>query len=252
MLMQALVVCGVFASAGFFQPARPGTPDESRRQPGGPNMAERFVDRLMAQDANGDGKLSRDEVPERVAERLFDDADADKDGFLTREELTTFMANRRGPAAGGPPEEDDAAGPPQTFDDSMHRAGRAFRTLRRSPLDESSRETDLKALQAVEVGLLSAKTQFGEVEWSEKAKAEFGEDKDAYAKAFRMHLLRALSEALEAEKALVEGDSAAAKTHLTKLNELREQSHTLFQTEEDEDERPARGGGMPAPKDGDD
>jgi Ca2+-binding EF-hand superfamily protein len=78
---------------------RPAMPEGAEggpgRQVGGPGQG---VDRMMAMDKNGDGKLSKDELPERM-QAIFADADTDKDGFLSKAELTARMAQ---PGAGGP------------------------------------------------------------------------------------------------------------------------------------------------------
>jgi len=50
-----------------------------------PSAAD-MVKALMAFDKNGDGNLTRDEVPERM-QGLFDRADADKNGILSAEEI---------------------------------------------------------------------------------------------------------------------------------------------------------------------
>ena len=63
------------------------TQSENRTQ----RAAERFFSR---NDKNKDGKLSREEFPERQR-RLFDQIDADKDGFVTLEEDVHFRNNRR-------------------------------------------------------------------------------------------------------------------------------------------------------------
>lgn len=64
-----------------------------RRGEGGPGpgatpamSADDLADTLMAFDRNGDGKLTRAEIPERF-QGLFDRADTNKDGVLTKEEL---------------------------------------------------------------------------------------------------------------------------------------------------------------------
>lgn len=54
-----------------------------------------IIDRLMESDANGDGKLQRDELPERMG-RLFDRLDTNGDGVLDAEELEDLMNARRG------------------------------------------------------------------------------------------------------------------------------------------------------------
>lgn len=51
-------------------------------------------------DANGDGKLSKDELPERFGQRIMQ-ADADKDGVVTKEEFAE-IAKQMGGGRGGP------------------------------------------------------------------------------------------------------------------------------------------------------
>jgi len=65
--------------------------------------AQAFVAQLLTYDKNGDGKLAKDELPERM-QVLMDRADANKDGFVDKAELTTFaeQAARRNPGGGGP------------------------------------------------------------------------------------------------------------------------------------------------------
>jgi Ca2+-binding EF-hand superfamily protein len=57
-----------------------------------PRLAEETVKTLMAFDANGDGKLSKSELPDRF-QGLFDRGDQNKDGFLTPEEIRTMAAS---------------------------------------------------------------------------------------------------------------------------------------------------------------
>jgi hypothetical protein len=81
---------------------------------GGGNPEE-LVTRMMAFDKNGDGKLGRDELPERM-QGLMDRADANKDGFVDKAELTALAArqSQRGPGAregSGRPEGRGEGGP---------------------------------------------------------------------------------------------------------------------------------------------
>jgi collagen type III alpha len=76
-----------------------------QRGPGGPGgeggEGGSFIDRMFQRsDANGDGKLTKDEVPERMAPML-DGADTNEDGAIDRAELEAAMANMRN-RGGGP------------------------------------------------------------------------------------------------------------------------------------------------------
>ena len=66
------------------------------------NVVEENVKTLMAFDADGDGKLSKAELPERFR-GIFDRADENRDGFLTADEIRKVAT-----ALAGPPE---SAGP---------------------------------------------------------------------------------------------------------------------------------------------
>ena len=84
--------------------ARPAMPEGrgrgGRGEGGGQtDMAAEMVKTLMAFDANGDGKLSKSELPERF-QGLFDRADANHDGFLTPEEIHTMAAAQAAPTGG--------------------------------------------------------------------------------------------------------------------------------------------------------
>jgi len=66
-----------------------------------------LVTRMMAFDADKDGKLTKAEVTDERLLGLFDRADADKNGTVTRDELTAlaekeYVAGRGGPGGGGP------------------------------------------------------------------------------------------------------------------------------------------------------
>ena len=56
------------------------------------------VKTLMQFDKNADGKLSKDEVPERM-QGIFENNDADKDGLLSTDEIKAAAASSSGGAA---------------------------------------------------------------------------------------------------------------------------------------------------------
>lgn len=72
------------------------------------NDSARVVDTYMAFDKNGDGVLTKDELPERM-QGLLARGDANQDGKLTREELTK-LAGAAASSGGG--ERRSADGPP--------------------------------------------------------------------------------------------------------------------------------------------
>jgi hypothetical protein len=74
-------------------------------------VADALVTRMMAFDMNGDGKLTKLEVFDERLHRLFDRADANKDGTVTKAELTAVASSDAasfggqggfGPRGGGP------------------------------------------------------------------------------------------------------------------------------------------------------
>lgn len=64
--------------------------------PGGPRSPQRLLQRIQANDANGDGKITRQEAS-RTLKRFFDriDVDGDGDGAITTEEIHDFIKSRR-------------------------------------------------------------------------------------------------------------------------------------------------------------
>ena len=119
-----------------------------------PESPETFVSRMLAFDKNGDGKLTKSELTDTRLQRLFDRADADKDGVVTREELTALATKERsnddgfpgggpggfGPPGGGPGGPGGFGGPP--------RPGEVLPPMARRALQLSEEQTQqLDALQ---------------------------------------------------------------------------------------------------------
>jgi hypothetical protein len=224
------------AQRGDQPPRRGGQEGQPQGRRGGD--PSQFIDRMMQNDKDGDGKLSRDELPGQFADRIFQRADANEDGFLDRAELEQFAQSRSGRGQERP---GDREGAPEmarpTFEGAMRQGGRALRALRGSAFDASSRKEDLRAIQEIQRSLLMAKAQFGEVPMSPKAKEKFGDDKAAYDKAFHSHLIKALAETLTLETAVIDGNSDDASASLTRLRDIQGEGHELYQQE-----RPRRGG----------
>lgn len=63
----------------------PGGPGGRGGGPGGAAVDE-IVNRMLQFDKNGDGRLAKDELPERM-QRMLERGDTNKDGFLSRDEL---------------------------------------------------------------------------------------------------------------------------------------------------------------------
>jgi len=74
-----------FSTHAFAQTTRPaGSPKDYSNS--------LVVTRMMRFDLRKDGKLTRDEVTDGRLKRLFDEADTNKDGIVTREELIAIAA----------------------------------------------------------------------------------------------------------------------------------------------------------------
>jgi Spy/CpxP family protein refolding chaperone len=99
------LICGLLAAAAFAMAQRPGGQDAPPRQSEGDDL----LPRMMAFDKDGDGKLTRTEVTDARLQRLFDRADINQDGTVTKEELTALAAKEKvtnrggGPGGFGPP-----------------------------------------------------------------------------------------------------------------------------------------------------
>jgi Spy/CpxP family protein refolding chaperone len=94
----ALLVACVAAIATAQGPGRGQPRDDQRR-----SDPDDLVTRMMAFDKNNDGKLTKEEVTDERLLRLVDRADTDKDGVVTKAELTALASREQLSNAGGGP-----------------------------------------------------------------------------------------------------------------------------------------------------
>jgi hypothetical protein len=91
LLMSAVVAALVLVGAGGAQPPFPKQdPGRGPGRPAPPGVDE-IVERIMSFDKNKDGKVTRDELPERM-QFLIDRGDTNKDGALDRDEIRKLAA----------------------------------------------------------------------------------------------------------------------------------------------------------------
>lgn len=148
------------------------------------------------------------------------------------------------------------AGPMLSFHDHMENAGRAFRGVGRAMRGAGAGEAAdpamlWRSLDMLQASLVGAKSRIEEVEMSEAAKAQYGEDTKSYQMAFRAKMLGTIKETLALEEALLKGDQEAAMKSAQALNEAQGQAHDMFKPREEggggageeRPRRPGRGGG---------
>ncbi|MEY3143986.1 MAG: hypothetical protein RLY21_2479 [Planctomycetota bacterium] len=236
---------------GTFPPQGPGPGGQQGERPRQPIDPQQFIDRMMQNDANGDGMLSKDELPPALADRLMERADTNKDGSIDRGELEAAAKSgamggaRGGQREGGRPGAEGG----MNIETSMKQLNRAYKALGNSNLDASSRSADLGMIQSLQAALIASKGAGERLKMSDAAKAKFGEDRAKFDAEFRGMMLETLLVSIELEKAVLEGDSAKAKSLVTKLHDMEEKGHELFQPSEgsSEGDRGGRGENAPPP-----
>lgn len=106
---------------GGGRPPFGGRPEDRPDRPGRPEggaALDTFIQRLMNRDTNKDGKLSKDELPTALRDRLFELADVNKDNVLDKNEIRKLaekLARGRGGRegdGGGRPDRPDRPGRP--------------------------------------------------------------------------------------------------------------------------------------------
>ena len=71
--------------------AQPGGGKKEKGGKGSTETVDEFVKKLMAFNKGKDGKLTKEELTDKRLHALFDRADANKDGVVTREELEALF-----------------------------------------------------------------------------------------------------------------------------------------------------------------
>lgn len=239
----------LFAVAAFVSAQE----EEGRRRGGRGSRgfdADRFIERMMSYDENEDGKLSKDELPERLAERMFDRLDADGDGLLDDNEMKAFATQRTeaGAGRGGRRGRQGRGrggfgGAPVGFSGGMRSAQRALRQLQSSDFDADSRQDDLELTQSLQEALLTAKGSIADVPIAPQAERRYdgSEDDEEYLTDFRQKLIEAVLESLRLESAVNRGDSDAAYAAVRKLSEIQRSGHDAFKAKEERSGRGRRG-----------
>ncbi|MEQ1519253.1 MAG: EF-hand domain-containing protein [Usitatibacteraceae bacterium] len=89
-ILTAIVTASIGVSAAFAQ--TPTAPPQGQRGERGHHMHER----MKAADKDGDGKISRTEAAAMPRlNKHFDEIDANKDGFITKDEMKAFREKRQ-------------------------------------------------------------------------------------------------------------------------------------------------------------
>lgn len=118
-LVTVMLTSSLILTASMVRGQPPVRPEEGSKDKRFDAASVSFIARMMTFDSNQDGKLSKDEVTDARLLNLFTDSDADKDGVVTKEELTTYYnkesvnLRRGGPdGPGGPPPFGELLPPP--------------------------------------------------------------------------------------------------------------------------------------------
>ncbi len=225
------IVALMTASSAFAQ-TPPATGDKPANQVG--PAAGQVAQRLMQSDKDGDGKLSADELPPGLREQIGV-LDTNKDGFLEVAEIAVLA---RGQAEGRRPQ-GARGGQPQNFESAMKRIERSFEGLEESAFDAASKAQDLERVQAVQAGLIAAKGLIATVGVPPSLKGKYGDDASQFHANMRDKLIQTIVASVDLEKAIIAGDSAAAKASMKRMELLEHESHDAFQEPESEKEKDA-------------
>ena len=236
---------------GTFPPGGPAGGQDGQRPGGNRGDPAQLVERMMQMDANKDGKISKDEMPAQQVERMFDRADTNKDGFLDKAELEAFAKAGQARGQGGQPGGPGGAqrGGAVNLEGAMKQINGAYKALKASALDATSKSADLDAVQRMQMGIIGAKAGVATLKMSDAARAKFGEDKAGFEAAFRRKMLDSAKLSIELELAILDGKTAEAKAIVGKIHDAEETGHDVFKSDEREGgeageapQNPGRGG----------
>jgi len=236
---------------GTFPPGGPAGGQDGQRPGGNRGDPAQLVERMMQMDANKDGKISKDEMPAQQVERMFDRADTNKDGFLDKAELEAFAKAGQARGQGGQPGGPGGAqrGGAVNLEGAMKQINGAYKALKASALDATSKSADLDAVQRMQMGIIGAKAGVATLKMTDAARAKFGEDKAGFEAAFRRKMLDSAKLSIELELAILDGKSAEAKAIVGKIHDAEESGHDVFKSDEREGgeageapQNPGRGG----------
>jgi hypothetical protein len=99
LLTGSLLVIGMLAAAALVSAQQGG--DKKKGDKADKGGADAFVAKLMAFNKKKDGKLTKEELTDERLHRLFDRADANKDGVVTKEELVALYEKEFAQSGGG-------------------------------------------------------------------------------------------------------------------------------------------------------
>jgi len=212
----------------------PGGPGGGQGGPGGQERPRMDPAQMLERmDANGDGKLSKDEVPPQLAERMFERADTNKDGFLDKAELEAMAkaGPQRGQGGQGG-QRGGQGGAPMNVEGAMKQMNGAYKALKASAFDAASKAADLEAAQRLQMAAIGAKGGVGSLRMTDAASKQYGADKAAFEAAYRRKMIETARVAIDIELAILDGKSDAAKALVAKLHDLEESGHEVFKAEE--------------------
>jgi Ca2+-binding EF-hand superfamily protein len=95
--IQRWLASGIITALAVVMAAVAQTPDQKKLSPEEPSRlrVDEIVERIMGFDKNRDGKVTKDELPERM-HGLIARGDTNKDGALDRDEIKKLASIRRG------------------------------------------------------------------------------------------------------------------------------------------------------------